>query len=227
MAAPTILFDLDGTLVDSAPDLTHALNAALASVEAAPISLDHVRRLVGRGARVLIARGLAAQGMNGSEDELDVLLARFLDHYAAHIADESQVFPGVVPALDRLRQRGCRFAVCTNKYESLSVKLLDALGLTDQFEIIAGSDSVSARKPDARHLTETLARMGADPANAIMVGDSVSDVDAARNAGLPVIGVTFGYTDTPIAELEPDIVINHFDDLEQAVEQLISLEAAA
>jgi phosphoglycolate phosphatase len=138
-----------------------------------------------------------------------------VDHYAAHIADRSRPFPGLEPALDRLN--GCRFAVCTNKLEWLSLRLLNALGLTQRFAAICGQDTFGVQKPDPEILRGTIARAGGDPERALMVGDSADDIKVARAAGIPVIGVTFGYAHTPVAQLDPDRTIDHFDELPGAV----------
>lgn len=221
-----ILFDLDGTLVESAPDLVDALNVTLALEGAGPLPERQVRSLLGAGARALIERGLRAVGREVARERMEELFSAFIAHYSAHIADRSHVFPGVEAALDRLEAAGCRFAVATNKLESLSVPLLAQLGLAGRFAAICGQDTFrdsegrNIPKPDRRMLLETIAMAGVDPARAIMVGDSRTDVDAARNSGLPVIGVTFGYTDEPIETFAPDVVISHFDQLWDAVLRL-------
>ena len=224
--SPLILFDLDGTLVESAPDLVDALNATLALEGAGPLPESRVRSLLGAGARALIERGLKTVGREATPARMEELFCAFIAHYSAHIADRSHVFPGVEAALDRLESAGCRLAVATNKLESLSVPLLTQLGLAGRFAAICGQDTFrdaegrNIPKPDRRMLLETIARVGGDPACAIMVGDSRTDVDAARNSGVPVIGVTFGYTDDPIETFSPDVVISHFDQLWDAVRRL-------
>lgn len=227
MNAPlTIIFDLDGTLVESAPDLVDALNATLALEGVAPLPEPRVRSLLGAGARALIERGLNVAGRSVAKERTDELFAAFLLHYQAHIADRSHLFPGVEAALDRLSAAGCRLAVATNKLEGLSVALLDKVGLSGRFVAICGQDTFreadgrNIPKPDPRMLLGTIARAGASPDRAIMVGDSRTDVDAARNAGVPAIGVTFGYTDAPIETFSPDAVISHFDQLWDAVRAL-------
>lgn len=221
-----ILFDLDGTLVDSAPDLVDALNATLALESVAPLPDDQIRALLGAGARALIERGLKVAGRQVTSDRMDALFFAFLKHYQAHIADRSRIFPGVGPALDRLDAAGCRLAVATNKLEGLAVSLLDQLGLTKRFAVVCGQDTFrdaqgrNIPKPDRRMLLETIAKAGGTPERAVMVGDSRADVEAARNSGVPAIGVTFGYTDAPIESFAPDVVISHFDQLWDAVARI-------
>lgn len=223
----TIVFDLDGTLVDTAPDLISALNHVLSNEGLPPLPLAAARSMIGAGARKLIERGLEVEGRAASPEELTRLTKDFIDHYAAHIADASQPFDGLEAALDELAGRGCRFAVCTNKLEWLSKLLLDRLGMTSRFQAICGADTFGVSKPDPTILRQTVARAGGDMATTIMVGDAGPDVGVARRAGVPVIGVTFGYTDVPIAELKPDRLVEHFSELPEAVAALLRFRAAA
>jgi phosphoglycolate phosphatase len=226
-SSSTIVFDLDGTLVDTAPDLIATLNAVFADQGVPPVTYESAREMIGGGVKVLLQRGLSAQNIYPSPADLDGLYSTYLERYAAHIADLSRPFPGLVNALDRLEDQGFRFAVCTNKLEWLSVKLLDALGLSARFGAICGQDTFGTPKPDPEMLRKTILRAGGDPASALMVGDSATDIDTARNARLPVVAVDFGYTETPVVELNPDCVISHFDDLPAAVEALIGLPGQA
>src|SRR5215203_1945451 len=207
----TIVFDLDGTLVDTAPDLIAALNFVLDREGVPPVPLKSARNMIGAGARKLIERGLELEGRMMSVEDVNRLLKDFIDYYAAHIAEA---------ALDELAAQGCRFAVCTNKLEWLSKRLLDQLGLSGRFSAVCGADTFGVAKPDPIILQQTVARAGGDMAAAIMVGDAGPDVGVARRAGIPVIGVEFGYTDVPIAELKPDRLIGHMKDLPEAVESL-------
>ncbi len=218
----TIAFDLDGTLVDTAPDLVGTLNVLLEQEGIAPLPLADARPMIGAGARALIARGFAAAGAPLDDEKLASLFDRFIAHYRAHIADGSRPFPGVVAALNALAAAGARLAVCTNKRTDLSVALLEALGLSDRFAAIIGADAAPAAKPDPRHLTSTIERAGGRIDRSVMVGDSASDAGAARAAGVPLILVSFGYTDTPAAELDPDILIDHFDELVTACVRLLA-----
>lgn len=217
---PTLVLDLDGTLVDTAPDLMATLNALLVAENLAPVSLDETRGMIGAGARALLERGFAANGAVRSEAEFDRLFERFLAHYSAHIADASRPYPGAVEAIDRFAAAGWRLAICTNKLEGLSRLLMETLGLADRFAAICGGDTFPVKKPDARHLHSTIAKAGGDPLNAIMVGDSATDIETAKAARVPVVAVNFGYTAVPVEQLGPDRVISHFDELDAAVRDL-------
>lgn len=219
---PALVFDLDGTLVDSAPDLTAVLNWILAREGHAAVGESQVRHMVGRGARHLITQAMNAAGHMPDETELTRLFNDFIAYYGEHIADRSVAFEGVVEVLDICRQHGVIMGVCTNKSEVLSCQLLDALNLSSYFNVVVGGDSLPVRKPDPMHLLKTMEAMKVTPRDTVMVGDSISDVSAARGAGVPVVGVTFGYTDTPIAELNPDIVIDRFADLPQALARILA-----
>ncbi|MDJ1159827.1 phosphoglycolate phosphatase [Chelatococcus sp. SYSU_G07232] len=218
---PIAVFDLDGTLADTAPDLIGTLNIILAREGLPALPLAQARDLIGAGARALIERGLAVNGRTIAPDHLDALYADFLAIYADRIAEETRLFPGVTAALARLTAAGWQLAVCTNKVASHSVQLLAALGIADRFAAICGRDSFPYCKPDPRHLTATIAQAGGDPARAVMIGDSRTDIDTARAAGIPVIAVPFGYTDTAVTALGPDRVIEHFDELWEAASALL------
>jgi phosphoglycolate phosphatase len=219
---PTIVFDLDGTLVDTAPDLISALNFILNREGLPAVPLASARNMIGAGARKLIERGLELEGRTASVEDITRLTADFIDYYAAHIADASRPFDGLESALDDLTARGYRLAVCTNKLEWLSKRLLDALQLSPRFAAICGADTFGVSKPDPAILRQTVARAGGNLAATIMVGDAGTDIGVARRAGVPVIGVTFGYTDVPIADLKPDRLITHMHDLPAAVEALLT-----
>jgi phosphoglycolate phosphatase len=221
MTAPLVVFDLDGTLVDTAPDLVDTLNVILAQEGIAPVPFDDARTMIGGGARALLERGLRESGRALMKPLVDQLFARFLDHYAAHIADRSRPFPGAERALDDLAAGGFRLAICTNKLEWLTRKLLDALGMTHRFCAIVGQDTFGVAKPDPAILRRLISDAGANHARTIMVGDSETDIRVARAAGVPVIAVDFGYTEQPVSECDPDILIGHFDGLVPAVGQLV------
>jgi phosphoglycolate phosphatase len=227
MAAPTVVFDLDGTLVDTAPDLVATLNDIFAREGLPPVAYDAARNMVGGGARLMIERGLTAECRQLPKTEVDRLVREFIDYYAEHIADHSRPFPGLTEALDVLAARGCRFAVCTNKLEWLSVRLLDALGLSARFVAICGADTFGMQKPNPELLRRTIARAGGQIDAAVMVGDSISDIATARAAGTPVIAVDYGYTETPVGELGPDRVIGALRDLPEAVFELLGMNRAA
>jgi phosphoglycolate phosphatase len=217
----TVVFDLDGTLVDTAPDLINALNFILDREGLPPVPLKSARTMIGAGVRRLLERGLEVDGRNAGVEDINRLTDDFIDYYAAHIADASRPFEGLESALDDLQAQGYRFAVCTNKLEWLSKRLLDRLGLSARFAAICGADTFGISKPDPAILQQTVARAGGQLSTAIMVGDAGPDIGVARRAGIPVIGVEFGYTDVPIADLKPDRLIGHMSELPAAVESLM------
>jgi phosphoglycolate phosphatase len=213
MNRPIVVFDLDGTLVDTAPDLLDSLNHSLLAGGAAMTDTKGFHQFVGHGGRVMIERAYAAQKRMLEQAEHDRLFDLFLDHYGQNIPGQSQPYPGVTSALARLAPAGYLLAVCTNKTEAFSKRLLEGLGLAGQFSAICGSDTFAFRKPDPRHLVETIALAGGDAGRAIMVGDSQTDIDTAKAAGIPVVAVDFGYTDRHVREFGPSRIISHFDEL--------------
>jgi phosphoglycolate phosphatase len=221
MVTPTVVFDLDGTLVDSAPDLVATLNIVFARIGLPPVAYDAARNMVGGGARAMIVRGLKAEGRTLDVAEVDRLVSDFIDHYSVHIADRSRPFPGLEATLDALAARGCRFAVCTNKLEWLAVRLLDALALSERFAAICGGDTFGLQKPDPELLRRTIARAGGDADWVVMVGDSITDIATARGAGVPVVAVDYGYSQTPVTELGADRVISALSALPNAVFDLL------
>jgi phosphoglycolate phosphatase len=223
---PIAVFDLDGTLADTAGDLVGTLNVILEQEGLAPLPLEKARDMIGAGARALIERGFEAAGKELTPAHLDELFRQFMVHYGENICVRTQLYPGVMEALDRLEASGFILAVCTNKMEEHSVKLLQELGISHRFAANCGRDTFPYFKPDPRHLTLTIERAGGTPARAIMVGDSRTDIVTAQNARIPVIAVPFGYTEVPVQELGPDIVIDHFDELFVAVETLMKPMAA-
>ena len=220
MLALTVVFDLDGTLVDTAPDLIDTLNVVFARQGLPPVPYARARNMIGGGARRMIELGLKAEGRSCGADELDRLFKDFISHYSAHIADRSRPFSGLEAALDELSSLGCRFAVCTNKLEGLSRLLLDALDLSRRFVAICGQDTFGIQKPNPEILRRTVALAGGDLSSAVMIGDSANDIDTARNANVPVVAVDFGYTEVPVAELKPDRIIGHFNDLPMALRDM-------
>jgi len=221
MTAPTVVFDLDGTLIDTAPDLIDTLNTMLAGEGLPPMAYAEARAMIGRGARKMIEGALAAQSRAPPKADLDRMVDEFIAHYAAHIADRSRPFPGLEEAMDALAHRGCRFAVCTNKREGLSVMLLERLGLAARFAAICGADTFAIAKPDPEILRRTIARASGRLRHAVMVGDSAIDVAAARGAGIPIVAVEFGYSEIAPAELNADRLIGSFEHLPQAVLELL------
>lgn len=216
-SAPTLIFDLDGTLVETAPDLVATLNVVFESEGLPLVPYKDARTMIGNGARAMITHGLNANGRVITPEKLETLFNDFVAYYTAHVADHSHPFPGLIEALDTLNARGHRFAVCTNKFEKQSRLLLEALKLTDRFEAICGQDTFAIAKPDPEILRRTIAAAGGDVSYSIMIGDSETDILTARAAEIPVIAVDFGYTDKPIAEYKPDVVISHFSQLPEVV----------
>ena len=225
MTAPTAVFDLDGTLADTAHDLVATLNVILGQEGIPPLPVEKAGDMISAGGRGLLQRGFEAAGREPAPALVEDLYLRFLAHYGDTLCVATRLYPGAVGALDRLERDGWRLAICTNKMEAHSLKLLAALGVRDRFATVCGRDTFPWFKPDPRHLTMTVDRAGGDPARAVMVGDSYSDVAAAKAAGIPVVTVSFGYPDRPIREHGPDAVIDHFDDLFAAIRSLVAAEA--
>lgn len=217
-----ILFDLDGTLVDTALDLTATMNVLLKRNGRREVDIADVRNMVGEGARTLMARAWVATGDAASETELDGLFDDFLEYYLAHIADFSVAFPGLEEVLGTLAQSGAKLAVCTNKPEGAAHSLLEKLSLKHHFKAIIGGDSLAQIKPHPAPVLEAIERLGCVPQNAIMIGDSKTDIHAARAANVPVIAVSFGYSREPIHSFEPDILIDHLKELPGAIEDIFS-----
>ncbi|HEX6979968.1 MAG TPA: phosphoglycolate phosphatase [Alphaproteobacteria bacterium] len=209
-----VIFDLDGTLVDSAPDLCGVVNHMLVEHGRPQLDLKDIRKMVGDGAARLIERGFGATG--GLPAPLPDLTKRFIEIYATRVAELTRPFPGVIETLTRLRDAGVRLGVCTNKPTGLSRELLDALELSPFFDCLVGGD-VPARKPDPRHIRMVMDQLGAEPAATLMVGDSANDVLAARGAGIKVVVVPFGYTSIPPADLGADLVLGSFGELRDFV----------
>jgi len=213
MPPPTIVYDLDGTLADTADDLVATLNALLAKEGLAPMSVESAGSLLGAGARALIKRGFAASGRSLEPEAIERLFGDYLEYYNAHILVRTRLYPGVDKALAAFDRAGWRQAVCTNKIERSAKLLIEKLGIADHFAFVCGQDTFGVGKPDARPLLETIAAVGGSKVRAIMVGDSGTDIRTARAAGVPIVAVDFGYADTPVKELGPDRVISHFDEL--------------
>lgn len=222
LSGASIAFDLDGTLVETAPDLIGALNLMLDERELPHVPLSSARHLVGLGARVMLEHGFAEAGARFEADEMPRMVEQFVEVYRRRIADESHVFPGVEAALDHFAAEGAILLVATNKRTDLSLELLEKLGLLHRFAAVVGPDAVSRRKPDPAHLIEAIRSAGGDPARAVMVGDSANDVIPARAAGIPAVAVSFGYTPTPASELGADCLIDHFAQLPGVVAELLA-----
>ena len=223
MASParTIVYDLDGTLADTAVDLIATLNWLLGREGLAPVEVDSARSLLGAGARALIARGFLASGRTLEAPKLEALFADYLDYYNAHIADHTELYPGVEKTLRAFARSGVRQAVCTNKTESLAKLLIAKLGIAERFAFVCGQDSFGVGKPDPKPLLETIAASGGSRETAVMVGDLSTDIRTARAAKVPAIAVAYGYSDVPVSELGADRVIAHFDQLAAACDALL------
>jgi phosphoglycolate phosphatase len=228
MNAPARLciFDLDGTLADTAPDLVAALNRVLEEEGLPSADFDTARAFVGHGARVLIERAHRAHGIELDDQKAVDLTERFVSHYADHIAEGTVLFPHVLEAMDTMEADGWQFAICTNKRESLARQLLQGMNLTHRFRAICGGDTFAERKPSGRHILKTAEAAGAGKARILMIGDSAPDVLAAQDAGVPVVAVSFGYSNEPIATLNPTAIISGFDALPDLAEELVPAKAA-
>lgn len=221
-----VVFDLDGTLVDTGPDLTASLNHALAKLGRPPVEEESVKEMVGLGAAKLLERGLGATGDVNAELIAEGLPI-FLDYYAANVCVASRPYPGVEAAMDRLAEHGVRLAVCTNKPEGLSRDLIAAIGWEKRFAANLGGDSLPVRKPHPRHLLATIEAAGGDVRETVFVGDSIVDVTTARAAEVPVVAVSFGFPDRPAESLGADLVIDHYDELIPALRMVRARAASA
>jgi phosphoglycolate phosphatase len=218
----TVVFDLDGTLVETAPDLIAATNHVLTHAGLAPVPPELLRPTISFGAVAMIAKGFAHHGLAPGRSETEAHFERFIAYYTANIAATSHAFPGLEESLTALHERGARLAVCTNKRADMSRLLLRDLRLLDRFKALAGRDTFPVCKPHPDHLIGAIRMAGGEPTRAIMVGDSTTDIDTAKAAGVPVVAVTFGYTDIPVHEQSPDAVIDHYDELIPAIERILA-----
>jgi phosphoglycolate phosphatase len=221
MPVEALIFDLDGTLVDTAPDLTAATNHALALIGRHPLSEQEARSFVGHGSRALIMRGCEATGGLPDEATIQRINKAFLDFYGDNIADHSVIFPGLIEVLNKARSAGIKLGVCTNKVEHLSHKLLQALNLADFFGAVVGGDTLPIMKPDPAPYLEVAKRLAVNPANTMMFGDSETDIRTAQNAGVPVIAVTFGYTPQPVETFHPSHIIDHYSQAWDIVQRYV------
>ncbi len=217
-----IVFDLDGTLVDSAWDLISTLNKVITKQGLPPISRDCVGHIVGQGAMKMLEKAYNHFGKELDNTLQEALLKEFLAIYEIHLADETQPFEGIRDLLNKLKKKGWLLAVCTNKYEKISKKLLKILELDHYFEAICGSDTFSVRKPDPQHLLGTVEKAGGKREHTIMIGDSKTDIDTAKAANIPIIAVTFGYTDVDVSSLNPTKTVEHSNEIYAEIKRIKS-----
>jgi phosphoglycolate phosphatase len=222
MILEALIFDLDGTLVDTAPDLHAATNHVLGLIDRQPISMAELRAFVGHGAMNLIERGVAATGDAVDQDMMKRLHKQFLEYYGDNISDHSVVFDGLLELLDKAQTHGLKLGVCTNKVEKLSHKLLTELSMMHRFGSLVGGDTLPVMKPDPAPLIEAAARLGVTPQNIMMVGDSETDIRTAQNAGVPVLAVSFGYTSQHVSAFSPTHIIDHYDEAWAIIESYLS-----
>jgi phosphoglycolate phosphatase len=213
-----LLFDLDGTLVDSVPDLTDALNEMLRERGYRPLMPEEVKPMVGDGVPALVARAFAARG--GDAEEATEILPRYIAFYEANATRLTRPYPEVRETISELRRRGYRTAICTNKLQRATVRVLRGLELDDLFDAVAGGDRYAVRKPDPGHLLELVREVGGDPQRAAMIGDSENDAAAGRAANLPVLLMRYGYCKCEPESLGPSAVLERFVELPQALERL-------
>ncbi len=216
-----IVFDLDGTLVETAPDLHRATNEIMRQEGLAEVDLAKTRAFVGQGAKALIKRGAALSDVTFSEEKLDQLTQQFIDIYQSDIAAKSYLYKNVEAALDALESEGAQFCVCTNKKTHLAIKLLETLNIAERFKSIVGADSAIHKKPHQQHYLQAIEEANGNPQKSIMIGDSISDVGAARNAGAPVVIVSFGYTDIAPRDLGPDAIIDNYSELVDTIRSIV------
>ena len=221
MKFDTVIFDLDGTLVNTAPDLLRATNHVLEQEGRATITLDQMIDTVSFGARQMIKRGFEITGDPVNDTQVDVLFMRFLEYYTANIAVDSHPFDGCIDLLEKCQARGMKLGVCTNKFEAPAIKLLAELDMLKYFAAIVGPDTINIPKPDPAPYRETVKRIGGDIHKSIMVGDSKTDVLTAKAARVPVVVFTFGYSDEPVEGLGADYVLGGYDELANILKQSI------
>lgn len=221
------VFDLDGTLIDTAPDLADTTNVVLAAEGLPPVASETLRTFIGMGAKAMIQCALKAHGVDVDAAELTRIRDAYLEHYASRIARLSRPFAEMTAALDALEAAGVACAICTNKQEGLARQLLDELSMTERFVAVTGGDTFAVSKPDPAHLLGTVERAGGRPERTVYVGDSRIDYETARAAGLPIVGVTYGYSDVPMEELGPDRLCGPGEDVAAAILSLLPSLAQA
>ncbi len=227
MTERIILFDLDGTLIDSAPDVCRALNRTLEAFGRRPHSVSETKGYLGHGARILIEKALAATGTIPPRDVIDQLTKAFLNDYASHPVIDTALFPGVERALSSLRSSGARLGICTNKPSVTTAPVLEIFSLNQYFEAIVCGDQVERQKPSGGHILDTISRVGGNgKSRSLMVGDSENDIHAAIDADVPSIAVTFGYANGTPESLGATALIDRFDDLVETVDKIFEEHGA-
>ncbi len=216
-----VVFDLDGTLVDTGPDLTAALNHCLSLVGRPPVALRTVRDMIGLGARKLLDLGLSHTG-DSTPEQVEALYPAFIDYYAANVCLYSQTYPGVVAFLEKLKAANIVLGICTNKPVAMSVALIKTLQLDHYFDVNLGADSLAVRKPDPLHLLTTIDRLGVSADQTVMLGDSMVDVNTAKAAHVPIVAVSFGFSHIPATAFGAEAVIDHYNDALDAVTRVHS-----
>ena len=222
-----LIFDLDGTLIDSAPDVCASVNWVLVETGRRELTLAETKGMVGWGGRVLVEKALALTGEPGTPEDIDRALDAFLFTYAAHPADHTTVFPGAIKALKKFKADGVKMGICTNKPTATTPPVLKAMGLEGYFDVISCGDAVPHKKPDGRHVSLVVEGLGATIETTAMVGDSESDFSAAIDAGIKSVAVTFGYAHAPVDTLGADALIGHFDELLGALRKIASKKVRA
>jgi len=216
------IFDLDGTLCHTAPDLVGAANDLMAEQGLPSIDVSIAEKTAGFGAKALIRAAFDNAGEAYDDARVDALFDPFLDRYAARIADESKFYDGAEAVLDGLASEGWLLGICTNKPESLAIELMTRLGALDRFRALLGADTLPIRKPDPEHLFETIRRIGGNPATSVMIGDTDTDLKTARNAEIPCILTSFGYSHIPVARLKPNAIVDHFHQIPRALDDCLT-----
>ena len=217
-----IMFDLDGTLIDSAPDICGALNRTLAKLGRLELSVEKVASYLGRGSHLFVKKALEVTGSVPDEETVANISCQFLDEYEKHPVVNTVVFPGAFTALDELKSRGACLALCTNKPSKMVAPVLELLKLDKYFNVIVCGDHLAKKKPHGDHIRKTIHMADGDATTlAIMIGDNVNDFAAAKDAGIPSIGVTFGYAQCEPEDLGANALINHFDELVHTIETVM------
>ena len=222
-----LIFDLDGTLIDSAPDVCASVNRVMKTLGRRELSIAEAKDMVGWGGRVLMEKALALTGDAGTPEDIGRALDDFLITYAEHPADHTTVFPGVIDALKGFRAAGVKMAICTNKPTATTPPVISAMGLEGFFDVISCGDAVPHKKPDGRHVLLCAEQLGVAPEAAVMIGDSENDIDAAIDAGIRSVCVSFGYAHVPLDEIGADALIDHFDDLSGALDDIYQAAAVS